>query len=162
MCHLVISYFVPRRWRSTCCVAVPVMVSFLVLVSILKQRNNSEDEFADHSYELEGKIIVNTDHLGLNYCPVCFGRNESVCEGILHSTVKILRKKKTKSKERWKPRAVGLWNTKRISIKHYGNASEFYKLDNEICSIVGKINSPCEVDVVWKSFLNQNVSSIDR
>ena len=162
MCHLVISYFVPRRWRSTCCVALPVMVSFLVLVSILKQRNNSEDEFADHSYELEGEIIVNTDHLGLNYCPVCFGRNESVCEGILHSTVKILRKKKTKSKERWKPRAVGLWNTKRISIKHYGNASEFYKLDNEICSIVGKINSPCEVDVVWKSFLNQNVSSIDR
>ena len=136
------------------------MVSFLVLVSVLKQRSEPEDEFANDSYELVGKIIVNRDHLGLRFCPVCFGRNETVCEGILHNRVKILRKKKTISRKRWEPRAVGLWNTKRILIKHYGNASEFYKLDNEICSIIGKINSPCEVDVVWKSFLN--VSSVDR
>ena len=160
MCHLVISYLVPRRWRSCCCVAVPVMVSFLVLVSLFKQRSDPEDDFADYLYELEGEIIVNTDDLGLDFCPVCFGRNESVCEGILHNTVKILRKKVTKAKAKWKPRAVGLWNRKRITVKHYGNASEFYKLDNEICSIAGKINSPCEIDVVWKSFLN--VSSIDR
>ena len=160
MCHLVISYFVPRRWRVSCCVAVPVMVSFLVLVSVLKQRSEPEDEFANYPYELESKIIVNRDHLGLRFCPVCFGRNETVCEGILHNRVKILRKKKTISRKTWKSRAVGLWNTKRISIKHYGNSSEFYKLDNEICSIIGKINSPCEVDVVWKSFLN--VSSVDR
>lgn len=159
MCHLVFSYLVPKRWRSTCCVAVPVMVTFLVLVSVLKQ-SDPLDDFEDYSYELEGKIIVNEDHLGVSFCPVCFGRNESVCEGILHNTVKLLRKKKTTSNGKWKPRAVGLWNTKRISIKHYGNASEFYKLDNEICSIVGKINSPCEVDVVWKSFLN--ATSIDR
>lgn len=135
------------------------MVSFLVLVSVLKQRSEPKDEFADYSYKLDGKIIVNRDHLGLSFCPVCFGRNETVCEGILHNTVKILSKKETKSKKTWKPRAVGLWNTRRISIKHYGNASEFYKLDNEICSVIGKINSPCEVDVAWKSFLN--VSSVD-
>lgn len=160
MCQLVISYFVPRRWRSSCCVAVSVMVSFLVLVSVLRQGSDPEDEVGDYAYELEDEIIVTTDHLGLRFCPVCFGRNKSICEGILHNTVQILRKKKTKSKESWKSRVVGLWNTKQISIKHYGNASEFYKLDNEICSIVGRINSPCEVDVVWKSFLN--VSSVDR
>lgn len=99
MCHLVISYFVPRRWRGSCCVAVPAMVSFLVLVSVLKQRSEPKDELADFSYELEGQIIVNRDHLGLSYCPVCFGRNETVCEGILHNTVKILSKKETKSKK---------------------------------------------------------------
>ena len=137
-----------------------MMVSFLVLVSVLKQGSDPEDKFEDHAYELEDEIIVDTDDLGLRFCPVCFGRNESVCERILHNTVQILRKKRTSSKGKWKPRAVGLWNTKRISIKHYGNASEFYKLDNEICSIVGRINSPCEVDVAWKSFLN--VSSVDR
>jgi len=160
MCQLVFSYFVPRRWRSSCCVAVPVMVSFFVLVSVLRQGSEPEDEAGDYAYELEDEIIVRTDHLGLRFCPVCFGRNKSVCDGILDTTVQILRKKKTKSKEKWKSRAIGLWNTKQISIKHYGNASEFYKLDNEICSIVGRINNPCEVEVAWKSFLN--VSSVER
>lgn len=74
--------------------------------------------------------------------------------------VKIFSKKEIKFKKIWKLRVVGLWNMKWILIKYYGNISEFYKLDNEICSIVGKINSLCEIDVVWKLFLN--VLFVDR
>ena len=135
------------------------MVTFLVLLSVLKQSDDPLNDL-EHEYELENMIIVTGDHLGVSFCPVCFGRNESVCEGILHSTVKLRRKKKIASGENWKPRALGLWNQQQISIKHFGNSSEFYKLDNEMCSIVGKINAPCDVDVVWKSFLS--TSSVER
>lgn len=160
MVRLVISYFVPKRWRTTCCLAAPCVVTFLVLLSLLKQRSDPLNDL-EHDYELENSIIVTQDHLGVSFCPVCFGRNETVCEGILHSTVKIRRKKKTTYGENWKPRAIGLWNRQQISIKHFGNSSEFYKLDNEMCSIVGKINAPCNVvDVAWKSFLNP--SSVER
>lgn len=157
--RLVISYFVPKRWRTTCCLAAPCVVTFLVLLSLLRQKSDPLND-PEHDYGLENSIIVTQDHLGVSYCPVCFGRNESVCEGILHSTVKLRRKKKTTSGEKWNPRAIGLWNRQQISIKHFGNFSEFYKLDNELCSIVGKINVPCNVDVVWKSFLNP--SSVER
>lgn len=159
MVRLFLSYFVPKRWRTTCCLALPSIVTFLVLLSLMKQGNDPLND-PEHDYELGNLIIVTRDHLGVDYCPVCFGRNESVCEGILHSTVKLRRKRKAKSGQKWKPRAIGMWKEQRISIKHFGNSSEFYKLDNEMCSIVGKINAPCDVNVAWKSFLN--TSSVDR
>ena len=160
MWRFVLSYLAPKRWRSTSYLAVLFMVAFLVLVSVLKERGAPNIDLGC-DYELtEGDVIVTPEELGISYCPVCFGLNQSVCEGVLHSTVKLRRKKRTTSEDNWKPRAVGVWNEERISIKHLGNVSEFYKLDIEMCSVVGKINAPCAQDVVWKSFLNP--SSVER
>lgn len=152
----IVCYFVPKRCRSAFFLAVLFLVAFLVLVPLFKESSpinvGCEYEMAD--------VVVTPDALGVGHCPVCFGRNESICDDILHSTVRLRRKKRTTSEDKWKPKALGLWNKDRISIKHLGNVSEFYKLDNEICSVVGKINTPCENGVVWKSFLNP--SSIER
>jgi len=100
-------------------------------------------------------VRLTSEQIGISHCPICFGRNRSICEGILDTAVKLRRKKGATFGEKWKPRAQGVWNKEKISIKHFGNASEFYKLENELCSLIGKINVPCEVqEVVWTSFLN--------
>ena len=161
MWRLILAYFVPKRWRSTTFIAVLFAVTLILFVSMSKLRSSPILDIGP-SYELVDVHLTN-EEIGIDRCPVCFGRNKSICEGILESTVKLRRKKGITigNDKDWKPRAQGLWNKERICIKHVGNASEFYKLDNELCSLIGKINAPCEVqDIAWKSFLNS--SSIER
>ena len=139
--------------------AVLFAVTLIAFITIVKLRSSPVLDFGPR-YEFVDVRLTN-DQLGINHCPVCFGRNKSICEGILENTFKLRRKEETVLGDKWKPRAQGLWNKEQISIKHFGNASEFYELDNELCSLVGKINAPCNVqEVVWKSFLNP--SSIER
>ena len=102
--------------------------------------------------------VLNRKNLGIDDCPVCFGVNETVCHQLLNSKVKIRTKKRHFSgvgQDLWKASAHGYLNGKKIIIKHLGNTGNFYALDSEICSVFGKINTPCNVtEVVWQSFLN--------
>ena len=154
MWRLVLAYVVPKRWRSTAYIAVLFVVTVFAFVWISKLASSPIIIDFGASYEVIDINLTN-EHIGINRCPVCFGRNKSICDGILERTVKLRRKKKSITANKWRPRAHGLWNMERIYIKHFGNSSEFYKLDNELCSLIGKINAPCEVQkVAWNSFLN--------
>ena len=153
MWRLVLAYFVPKRWRSTSYIVVLFVVTVFAFVWITNLDSSPVIDFGE-SYEVID-INITSEHIGINQCPVCFGRNKSICDGILEKTVKLRRKKESFTADRWRPRAHGLWNMERISIKHFGTSSEFYKLDNELCSLIGKINTPCKVqEVAWNSFLN--------
>ena len=151
-----ICYFVPRRWRVAVFAVVLLMFAYLLLEPMIKS-NLPIDVGCE--YEIKD-VIVTPESLGVGHCPVCFGRNESICEGVIHNTVRLRRKKRASLGDKWKPKALGILNKDRISIKHLGNISEFHKLDNELCSMVGTVNAPCENDVVRKPFLN--LSSIER
>lgn len=151
-----ICYFLPKRWRIAVFAIVLLLVAYLVLEPMTKP--GSPIDFGCE-YEMRD-VVVTPESLGVSFCPICFGRNESICEGVLHSTVRLRRKKRASLENKWKPKALGLLNKDRISIKHFGNISEFHKLDNELCSLVGTINAPCGNKVIWKSFVNP--SSIER
>lgn len=153
MWRLVLAYFVPKRWRSTSYIVVLFIVTVFAFVWISNLNSSPVIDFGE-SYEVID-INITSEHIGINQCPVCFGRNKSICDGILEKTVKLRRKKDSFTANKWRPRAHGLWNMERISVKHFGTSSEFYKLDNELCSLIGKINTPCKVqEVAWNSFLN--------
>lgn len=150
-----ICFFVPRRWRVAVFAVVLLMFAYLLLEPMIKS-NLPIDVGCE--YEIKD-VIVTPESLGVGHCPICFGRNESICEGVIHNTVRLRRKKRASLGDKWKPKALGILNKDRISIKHLGNISEFHKLDNELCSMVGTVNAPCENDVVRKPFLN--LSSIE-
>lgn len=147
MSRLVFSYFIPKRCRS---VGLAVLFALSFFVFVLFRRSFWVEINLGPTYDLLD-IRLTRDQTGIQFCPVCFGRNDHVCEGILDSTIQLRIKK-----EKWTPRSQGsTWNGKKISIKHFRNATEFYRLDNELCSHIGKINTPCDVQVVvWKSFLH--------
>ena len=160
MWRIILAFFVPKRWRTTSYLLLLLLGTVFVFVWIAKLRSRYNIIDFGFRYEVTD-VWLTIDEIGLNECPVCFGHNKSICRGILERTVKLGHKKVTATSEDWKPRAHSLWNDERISIKHFGNASEFYKIDNELCSLIGKINSPCRVrEAAWNSFLNP--SSVER
>lgn len=160
MWRLVLAFFMPKRWRSTRFIALLLAVIFLVLLLIIKRHRSSLIADFGQVYEVVD-LRLTGDQIGIEFCPVCFGLNNTICEVIVKSAVKVRRKKEGIFEGKWKPRAHGLWNKERISIKHFGNLSEFYKLDNELCSLIGRINAPCKVqEIVWSTFLNP--SDIER
>ena len=160
MWRLVVAFFTPKRWRSTRFIALLLAVTFLTLLSIIKRHRSSVIADFGQVYEVVD-LRLTGDQIGIEFCPVCFGLNNAICEGIVKSAVKVRSKKEGIFEGKWKPRAHGLWKKERISIKHFGNSSEFYKLDNELCSLIGRINAPCKVqEIVWSTFLNP--SNIER
>lgn len=104
-------------------------------------------------YEIKD-VIVMLELFGVGYCFVCFGCNEFICEGVIYNIVWLCCKKRVLLGDKWKLKVFGILNKDRILIKYLGNISEFYKFDNELCSMVGMVNVLCENDVVWKLFFN--------
>ena len=148
MWYLLFKCFIPRRRRNF---RLTILLFVLtVMIFVLVQRFSLKEDLHLEPVYHALDFLLTKDQIGIGFCPACFIKDESVCEWISDRTVKLHIKE-----EKWTPRSQGeSWNGKRISIKYFRNASEFLRLDNELCSSIGKINTACEVhNVVWSSFL---------
>ncbi|XP_074622656.1 divergent protein kinase domain 2A-like [Acropora palmata] len=148
MWYLLFACLIPRRKRNFSLTVLFFALTITIFVLVQRFSMKGDLQLGPVYHALD--FLVTKDQIGVGFCPVCFGKNESVCERISDKTVKLYNKE-----EKWTPRSQGeSWNGKPISIKYFRNASEFLRLDNELCSRIGKINTACEVhDVVWSSFL---------